>query len=340
MRAAVIGGGIGGLTAAVGLRRVGWEVTVFERAEALPTTGTGLGIWRNALRALDELGLGDPVRRAGRRQPDGIVRKPDGARIGVLRADVHLVTRPALLAVLAAALPRDTIRFGEEVGGADCDHDLVVAADGINSATRRALFGVDVRRSGAIGWRGTADVTVEAGGETWGRGVKFGLTPQADGRTNWYAMTAPDADLAATFSTWHDPIPEILASTTDVLRHSLDYLPPLPAYYRGNTVLIGDAAHAMTPDLGQGACQAVIDAVTLTTCLAKSPETALRAYDRLRRGQTQRMARRSLLLNRLARTRHLTGIRDAAVGAALALAPKPRNDTPWSADLEPDELAG
>ncbi|MEV0676668.1 FAD-dependent monooxygenase [Actinosynnema sp. NPDC050436] len=336
MRAAVIGGGIGGLTVATGLRRAGWEVTVFERAPALPSAGTGLGIWRDALDALDEVGLGDAVRRAGRRQPEGVVRKPDGRRIGVLRADVHLVTRPALLATLAAALPAGAIRFGEEP--TDLDHDLVVAADGINSATRRALFGVDVRPSGAIGWRGTVDVPVEAGGETWGRGVKFGLTPQADGRTNWYAMTGPDADLHRTFGHWHDPIPAILAAATEVLRHSLDYVPPLPAYHRGNVVLIGDAAHAMTPDLGQGACQAIIDAVTLARCAAADPTTALRAYDALRRKRTQRMVRQSLALNRLARTRHLTGVRDAALRVALAL--QPRRTPDWSADLEPDELAG
>ncbi|CCH35390.1 FAD-dependent monooxygenase [Actinosynnema sp. NPDC047251] len=337
MRAAVIGGGIGGLTAAIGLRRIGWEVTVFERADGLPTTGTGLGIWRDALAALDRIGLGDTVRRAGRPQPDGYLRKPDGTRIGALRADVHLVTRPALLAALAAALPAGTVRYGAQAPP-DLDHDLVIGADGINSATRRALFGVDVRRSGAIGWRGTVDLPVEVGGETWGRGVKFGLTPQADGRTNWYAMTGPDADLESTFGTWHDPIPQVLAASTDVLRHSLDYLPPLPAYFRGNTVLIGDAAHAMTPDLGQGACQAMIDAVTLADCLATTPDDALRAYDTARRKRTQRMAKQSLTLNRLARTRRLTGVRDTLLKTALALAPKPRDN--WSADLERDELAG
>ncbi|WP_433266227.1 FAD-dependent oxidoreductase [Actinosynnema sp. CS-041913] len=339
MRAAVIGGGVGGLTAAIGLRKSGWEVTVYERSAALPTTGTGLGIWRNAIEALDELGLADAARRAGRKQPDGSLRKPDGKVIGALRADVHLLTRPALLNLLADALPADTIRFGAAVTWQDCDEDLIVAADGINSATRRALFGVDVRQSGAIGWRGTVDLEVEAGGETWGKGVKFGLTPQADGRTNWYAMTGPDADLQSVFEGWHDPIPQVLAQSKDVLRHSLDYLPALRSYYQGRTVLLGDAAHAMTPDLGQGACQAIIDAVTLAKFLkTHNVQEGLHNYDKTRRRTTQRMTKQSLTLNRLARLRHFTGIRDTALKAALALAPKPRES--WSADLEPDELAG
>ncbi|RKT57982.1 FAD-dependent monooxygenase [Saccharothrix australiensis] len=338
MRAAVIGGGVGGLAAAIGLHQSGWAVTVHERAASLPATGTGLGIWRDAIEALDRLGLGATARQVGRRQPEGALRRPDGSRIGPLRADVHLLTRPALLALLAEALPEGAIRFGSTARWQDCDHDLVVAADGIDSATRRSLFGVEVRRSGSIGWRGTADVEVAAGGETWGRGVKFGLTPQADGRTNWYALTGPDADVHEVFRDWHDPIPRVLAGSAEVLRHSLDYLPPLPTYHQGRVVLLGDAAHAMTPDLGQGACQAIIDGVSLVECLNTHDLPAgLVAYDALRRRKTQRMVRQSLALNRLARARRFTGVRNAVLKAALAL--QPRRES-WSADLEPDESAG
>ncbi|WP_158847002.1 FAD-dependent monooxygenase [Saccharothrix deserti] len=336
-RAAVIGGGVGGLTAAIGLRRSGWEVVVFERSAALPDVGTGLGIWPDALRALDRLGLGDAARGAGRRQPDGTLRKPDGTVIGTIGAgSVHLLTRPALLGVLAGALPEGVVRFGTSADLAQCaDYDLVVGADGIHSAVRGELFDAVVRPSGAIGWRGTVDVPVDAGGETWGKGGKFGLTPQADGRTNWYAM-AEDLSL---FADWHDPIPRVLASATDVLRHELLYLTPLPSYVSGRVALLGDAAHAMTPDLGQGACQAIIDGVVLAECLAGDVDAGLRSYDGKRRRVTQRLAARSLQLNRLARMRRLTGVRDLGLRLALRLRPK-SPEVPWSADLEPDELAG
>ncbi|QQQ76162.1 FAD-dependent monooxygenase [Saccharothrix sp. 6-C] len=336
-RAAVIGGGVGGLAAAVGLRRHGWQVDVFERSAALPEVGTGLAIRPDALAALDRIGSGDAARRAGRRQADGVVRKPDGTVIGTIAAgSVHLLTRPALLGVLAGALPQGVVRFGAAAGLADCaGYDLVVGADGVHSGVRGELFDAPVRRSGAIGWRGTVDVPVEAGGETWGRGGKFGFTPQADGRTNWYAL-GPDLSM---FADWHDPIPRVLAAAGDVLRHELLHLSPLPRYTSGRVALLGDAAHAMTPDLGQGACQAIIDGVVLAECLTGGVDEGLRSYDAKRRRVTQRLAARSLQLNRLARVRRFTGARDLGLRVALALAPRPSWPS-WSADLERDELAG
>jgi len=346
-RAAVVGGGIGGLAAAIGLTAGNWEVTVFERAEDLPKTGTGLGMWPSAMRALDQLGVGAAARAAGRPQANGHIRRPDGSRIATVDVErlareqgepVYLLSRPALLRLLAEAVPDGVVRFGDPVTGLGAlrhAYDLVVGADGANSVTRATLFPDHrLRYAGATVWRGVTDLDLVAGGETWGRGVKFGLTPQEPGKTNWYAVLsvprgyrpADDvAELRRVFGSWHEPIPTILSryADSDVLHHDLAYLdPPLPSYVVDNVVLIGDAAHAMTPDLGQGACQTLIDAAALAECLrdASVPE-GLARFDALRREPTQKIAANALRVSRLTQWRRGLWLRNTLTRLALAVGP-------------------
>lgn len=348
--AAIIGGGIGGLAAASGLHRAGWRVQVFEKAAGLDTAGTALGMWPGALAALDGLALGEAVRQQGARQEGGVFLRPDGSRIAGVAVDtprsgnsnsVYLLSRPALLRLLAQGLPSELVRFDTEVRDVQAvrqTYDVVVVADGIFSRTREALFGDAARPtySGATAWRGTVDGATGTVTETWGPGRRFGITPREDGRTNWYASVvtpprgrAPEGELAALrtwFGTWHAEVRRVLDALHegDILRHDLFELrPPLSTYVSGNAVLIGDAAHAMTPDLGRGACEALVDAVTLAQCLAAAPRLGdgLAAYDRLRRRPTQRLARMSRLMSRFAHARRLLPVRDLTIRAAAGFGP-------------------
>jgi len=182
--------------------------------------------------------------------------------------------------------------------------DLVVGADGVHSATRQSVWpgAPGPRYVGYTSWRMVCPpVPVTETAEWWGRGERFGYAPLPDGRIYVYATAnaaegASDGglpELHRRFGGWHHPIPALLdaADPGAVLHHNLYELPPLTTYTSGRVVLVGDAAHAMTPNLGQGACQALEDAVVLGNVMASGD--GLAAYDRQRRPRTQMIARRS-----------------------------------------------
>ncbi|WP_329259042.1 FAD-dependent monooxygenase [Actinoallomurus sp. NBC_01490] len=166
------------------------------------------------------------------------------------------------------------------------------------------------RYAGYTAWRLVVDPPEgrpDTGGETWGRGERVGVVPLAGGGIYLFAVAnapegarSPDgepAELRRRFGGWHDPIPALLDAVSEeaVLRSDIYDLPPLKSYVNGRVALLGDAAHAMTPDQGQGANQALEDAVTLAALLDADPAvpSALAAYDRERRPRTQTIARRS-----------------------------------------------
>lgn len=346
--ALVIGGGIGGLATAACLVRGGWDVHVCERDAEPSRAGTGLGIWPQAVRALDRLGLGERFREKAGRQAPGSLYRPDGTRLATIDTGrierrtgepVVLIPRADLLGLLYSSLPAGTVEFSAEItdfASLAPGYDVVVGADGIFSRVRAGLSGprYGLRHAGAFAWRGVVDLELASGGETWDPGGKFGFAPLPGGRTNWYATRrvpeefTPSGDdvteLATQFGTWHDPIPRVLerAAGTEILRHALYYLaPPLPSYVRGNVALLGDAAHAMVPDLGQGACQALVDGLVLGECLTASPDPreALSRYDRLRRRPSQRVAALGLRMSSISYARRFTRLRDTLVRTASAL---------------------
>jgi 2-polyprenyl-6-methoxyphenol hydroxylase-like FAD-dependent oxidoreductase len=328
----VVGGGIGGLAAAVALRQHGWRVTVLERAGEFTEIGAGLSLWPNAMRALAALGLAERVRSLGAVETAGGVRgrrgrwlsRTDNAEIAARHGwPLVVVHRADLVRVLVEALPPESLRPDSEVRAVRPDSgavehrggvlraDLVVGADGLRSEVRRQWWpsAKGPRHAGCTAWRmitePVADVPAE-GAVFWGRGERIGFTALPGGRFYCFAAAARDADgdVRSRFGAWPHPIPALLAAVPEggVLRHDVYDLPPLSTYVCGRVALLGDAAHAMDPFLGQGACQALEDAVTLAACLDATPDldTALARYDRLRRPRTQAIVRRSARLGKVA----------------------------------------
>lgn len=344
-KAIVVGGGLGGVAAAVALRRVGWRVEVRERAPEFGEVGAGIGVMPNALRALAALGLDDRVRAIGTPRVAGGVFDPRGralARVAAGRREhVVAVHRADLHRVLRSALPAECLLTSAEVGSADeLDADLVVAADGIRSRIRAALFPdlPEPVHAGSTAWRAVTTASFPRDleiSQNVGPGVEFGVLPLGDGRVCWYAATpappgerAPDelARVRRLVGDWRAPIPAVLDATPPeaVLRHDIQELAaPLPTYARGRVAMLGDAAHAMTPFLGQGACQALEDAVVLAASCARhdTVSEALNAYDAARRPRTRAIARASRLAGRAGfelRNPVAVALRDAVLRAVPA----------------------
>ena len=214
---------------------------------------------------------------------------------------------PAWASMTQGARKDGLVRFT----GGEVQADLIVAADGIRSQIRRALVPSHPEPvySGSTAFRGVADVRAELS-TSWDRGAEIGVLPLTGGRTYWWISYVvepgvrhedPKAYLLEQFGHWHDPIPALIEATEEVLHHDLYYLDtPLPTYVHGRIALLGDAAHAMPPFLGQGGCQALEDAVVLAATLSTSDvDAALRAYDAERRPRSQMVVRNSVRVGRI-----------------------------------------
>lgn len=308
----IIGGGIAGLALAASLDPDRFDVTVHEQREQLPAVETSLAMWPGAQRALDAVGILPAIRAAG--SSFGGMALRDVAGKLWLRADVDGVTgisRAELLRQLEAAVPDSVDRVYGTVASLP-DSGLLVGADGVHSVVRRTLWGPgsEARLSPYLALRGIVSepVPAEEGGEYWGRGELFGIAPASRERTYWYASYRSDVGpggigVAQALDRTRDRfagkaagIRRVLAAATpeSTLAQRIWTVPALRGYAAGEkAVLIGDAAHGMTPNLGRGACEALIDAVTLGGLLnSRSLPEALRAYNRRRllRSQALRLA--------------------------------------------------
>lgn len=339
VRAVVVGGGIGGLGAAIALERAGVEPIVIERAPELREAGFGLVVSANAVTALRALGLHEGVAARGSRVRRAEIRNPRGDLLTLidyeaLGWETYGILRSDLQRAMLEAVPGDHLRLGTTCLGATDDGqtlldgakpvvaDIVVGADGVRSTVRRSLFGEEpLRYGGHRAWRaGTRfddERTRDRFVEVWGVAGGFGFGPAGSGRVYWYCFEAvpegapaperPRDEFLGRYGGWFDPIPALIESTEpDAIEPTFTYdRPPRRTWGRGRVTLLGDAAHPMKPNIGQGAAQALEDAVVLGSCIGsnRDPEDALREYERRRVKRANAVVRASRRTGRAAEVR-------------------------------------
>jgi 2-polyprenyl-6-methoxyphenol hydroxylase-like FAD-dependent oxidoreductase len=310
MRIAIVGAGLAGLATAAAFSGKGHEVTVFEQADGLRASGLAINLWSNATSLLPSFGVpadripGHPfsrmVIRTGGREVAAMKLPPKGLpHVNVQRAE--------LLSALAGTLPPGSVKFGarctdaRELAG---DHDLVVLADGARSALRTAVAEPPRKRWNWTVWQAcvTADVSqipADAGASIVRPGLFSGVWRLSDGRVTWFVEQQDRArgngrQLLADLEDDEDPVlRELVAATPpeEWIEWRTEDMWPRRPWHSGNIVLVGDAAHAMLPTLGQGACQSLEDAAVLAAAVtAGGPlDQALRRYEAKRVPRTRRI---------------------------------------------------
>ncbi|PHN06554.1 FAD-dependent monooxygenase [Flavilitoribacter nigricans] len=341
----IIGAGIGGLTTAIALQQKGITSNLYEQAKAIQPVGAGIILANNAMQVYEKLGLRKELEAAGNPISAMKITDPQLKPISevdlahfekkyqVRNIAIH---RGALQQILAERLPKNTVHLGHELIRVDKDQSAYVlhfkhgaqlrssqllGADGLNSVLRQSLFNENtIRNAKQVCWRGVTDFTLPKPyrhelNEAWGIGDRVGFVQIAPNQAYWYALKSflhdpgeyPLGEINEYYRDYHPVIRELIRSTPLENIHTavISDLAPIKTWHRENVCLLGDAAHATTPNMGQGACQSIEDAYILSACLAKYElNRAFAEFQRLRMPKAHQVVNTSWRLGKIAHWQH------------------------------------
>jgi 2-polyprenyl-6-methoxyphenol hydroxylase-like FAD-dependent oxidoreductase len=349
--AEIAGGGLAGMTAAALLARRGWDVTVHERGEELREIGAGIFMWENGLRVLEELGIyeeamGDGERIEAWQLFDERIRliqgewmNPEGVRLfTVLRTRLHRALATAAIEAGVEIKVNSRVTGVTDGGALTLDTgehrqaDLIVGADGVNSAVRDSL---GLARSVTNLHDGCGRHLIPRMQhdpqhrtlEYWKGARRVGIVPCSPNEVYVY-LCCPESDVAGrakpvNTESWIESFPhlaDVIRRIPDTGRWASFSDSVVRSWHQGRVALLGDAAHAMSPNLGQGACVAMANANSLALALDHDRDvpTALQKWERSERPITDATQRYSRIYGRIgtAWPRQLLDLRSAFIWAA------------------------
>lgn len=327
MKAIVIGGGIGGMCAALALEKFGYQTEVYEAVKTLRPVGAAISVWPNGVKCLNFLGLKTQLQALGGNmafmayhdfqhgQP--LTRFSMAPLVENVGERPYPIARADLQAMLLNQYGTQRVNFGKRVShveqdatgvtawfddGSEARGDFLIAADGTHSVIRSYVTGQQAERryAGYVNWNGlvTIDESI-APADQWttfvGEGKRVSLMPVSGNRFYFFFdvplakglaedRSSVKADLTRYFSGWAAPVQKLIAAinpdtTNRIEIHDID---PFPQLVKGRVALLGDAGHSTTPDIGQGGCAAMEDAVVLALTLQSHSlgiEDALQRYE-------------------------------------------------------------
>lgn len=307
MRMDIIGAGIGGLTTAIAFQQRGIDYRIFEQSGEMKPLGAGIILANNAMQVFKRLGLTRKIIEAGNALQtmnitDHHLKVISATNLSKLEKKNGLASttihRGKLQKILLEQIQKDKLHLGKKLlkvvpneskytlnfeDQSTYDSEYILAADGIHSKVRSCLFSGFVERDAKQHcWRAVLpfDLPKQYGNqlnEAWGPGSRFGFTQIAKSTVYYYALLNnglknKNPDWISSFEDYHPIIKEMLRSTDPGSFHEapITDIKPNADWVNENVCLMGDAAHATTPNLGQGACQAIEDALILAKTLDKS----------------------------------------------------------------------
>ncbi len=345
----IIGAGIGGLTLGNILRQHNLDFTVYESAPEIKPVGSGIMMAINAMQIFDKLGLKEKIEKAGNKihgisitdeklklisqtHVSELEKKYSSCNVAIHRAELQKI--------LAESLGFENIKLNHSINtikeddnyllqfenGHQTESKIVFGADGIHSRIRNQIFRTGtLRNTHQMCWRGLVDFNLpekfyHEAIEAWGKGKRFGFVKMTDNKLYWYAVINkgkynPNSSLSGNFHGFHPLINEIIESTSEeniILNDLLD-LSPIPKWHTQNLCLIGDAAHATTPNLGQGACQAIEDAYIIGKLLEqnKNFNSIFENFQKIRRKKVDHVVSTSWKLGKFSQWEKATYLRNA-----------------------------
>ncbi|MDM1405349.1 FAD-dependent monooxygenase [Myroides marinus] len=339
MKVAIIGAGIAGLTMAIALKKANISFVVYESTAQLKPVGAGIAIANNAMQVYRHLGIFDKLTPRGTRistvmltdmnlkvltQSDltPFEKKYQLANVAIHRSELHkvLVDEVGMEHIVLNKRLEElnqgndglyTLQFTD---GTSASHEYVIGADGIRSKVRQALYGeYTLRDAKQVCWRGVLDFELSdkynnIALEGWGRGDRFGFVKLLDKQVYWYFLVNEDKylqnkDLNTLIKDCCPLVKDMIMQTAEeeIFLNKIYDLPLIQEWSLGKSCLIGDAAHATTPNLGQGACQGIEDVYVISKLLEKvSLEEAFQSFTAIRRKKAHGIVCESWKLGQIA----------------------------------------
>jgi 2-polyprenyl-6-methoxyphenol hydroxylase-like FAD-dependent oxidoreductase len=344
----IIGAGIGGLTTALTLKQKGFPVTLYEGASEIKPVGAGIIIANNAMQVFQKLGLQEKIQQAGNRISSMKITDENLKPLSVVdlsvfeqKYGVHNVAihRGTLQKILAEAIGNESINLSKRLidieknddfnlkfdDNTSVHSDILIGADGIKSIIRNKLFQENtIRNAQQICWRGVCDYSLPEQyahelNEAWGKGKRVGFMNISPQKVYWFALSnqrdvqnIDEVNLGDFFKEFHPDIVQMLNATPKekIIASEITDLKPIQHWHEENVCLIGDAAHATTPNLGQGACQAIEDAYVLGKCISEETDInkSFAQYEKIRKKKAHEIVNISWSLGKLAHISNGLGV--------------------------------